>query len=966
MAPASVIFTLKILSSTSCLLYQEDQNLNLASSNGKFSIGVGSVVGSVKRTAGIDPGNSMTTVFRNSGSIPGYGCTYNPSVGDRRSLVVTVDDGVTVETLSAQTINSVPTAYLAENAEAVGGYTSADLLKVNIAASQVLSQSNLENIFTSANYSSLTSLLAGSSTLYNKPAANGTTVVPAIASPSSPAAGQIWYNAGDILYYDGSATRTISTGGTGVTTFNGRTGAVTSATNDYTWAQIDKTTSSLADLTTRSATDLNAGTLNDARLSTNVPLINANNIFTGINKFSGNLGVGITPTAALHLKAGTAAAGTAPLKLTAGTNLTTPEAGAIEFDGTSLYITDSTLVRHNLLAGGGAITLTGQVTGTGTGSIATSISTGAIGTAEIANGTVATIDLADDAITYAKMQNIATQTLIGRSTAGSGDPESLTLGAGLIITGGALNLTDTTDDDSFATLLGVCANGYAPYKTGGIWTCLEATAANTPSTLVMREADGDIVASVATLNGVKLNNAGSYVTITNPIGSNYNLTLPIDDGTASQVLQTDGAGVLSWVTPAISGDFLRDGSLDMTGTLKSVAGSAASPGLTFSGDTDNGIFAPSADTVAITTSGSERLRVAPSGNVGIGVTTPSYKLEVAGGDISTTGAYRIGADNAINWFSTNQNLGVGKLSMSSLTSGSNNTGLGALTLQLVTSGSSNTAAGRFALGQLTTGSGNTAVGTTAMYSAGSAQFNTAVGFNSAYYVNGAYNTAVGWNALGSGAFSGATAYNTTIGAQSGYSISGGTQNTFVGYQSGRDNTTGNSNIAIGYQANDTNTTGSGNIIIGNSVNTSSPGASNEINIGNVFRLDSTNGAAITAPSNVNIGLSAIGTGGVNISTVNGDISLYSGTGKVRIGQGAPPPFTAMGACTIAAFTGITGANTGKTCSGVPVGAAINCSPLAAPNAITWGAYVTSANTVTLNFSGGTGGSIAWACGWIVP
>ncbi len=55
---------------------------------------------------------------------------------------------------------------------------------------------------------------------------------------------------------------------------------------------------------------------------------------------SGNVGIGpITPTAVLHLKAGTSAANTAPLKLTAGTNLTTPENGAIEFDGTNLYVT---------------------------------------------------------------------------------------------------------------------------------------------------------------------------------------------------------------------------------------------------------------------------------------------------------------------------------------------------------------------------------------------------------------------------------------------------------------------------------------------------------------------------------------------------------------------------------------------------------------------------------------------------
>lgn len=64
---------------------------------------------------------------------------------------------------------------------------------------------------------------------------------------------------------------------------------------------------------------------------------------TGYLNMSGNLGMGIAPTAYLHLKAGTAAAATAPLKFTAGTLNTTPELGAVEFvdNGTTgkLYIT---------------------------------------------------------------------------------------------------------------------------------------------------------------------------------------------------------------------------------------------------------------------------------------------------------------------------------------------------------------------------------------------------------------------------------------------------------------------------------------------------------------------------------------------------------------------------------------------------------------------------------------------------
>ncbi len=54
----------------------------------------------------------------------------------------------------------------------------------------------------------------------------------------------------------------------------------------------------------------------------------------------GNVGIGTTsPTAYLNIKAGTASVGTAPIKLTSGTLNTTPEAGAIEYDGTDFYLT---------------------------------------------------------------------------------------------------------------------------------------------------------------------------------------------------------------------------------------------------------------------------------------------------------------------------------------------------------------------------------------------------------------------------------------------------------------------------------------------------------------------------------------------------------------------------------------------------------------------------------------------------
>jgi hypothetical protein len=55
-----------------------------------------------------------------------------------------------------------------------------------------------------------------------------------------------------------------------------------------------------------------------------------------------------SPTAALHLPASTTSAASAPIKMETGTLMDTPEAGAIEYDGTNLYFTDSTGTRKTL------------------------------------------------------------------------------------------------------------------------------------------------------------------------------------------------------------------------------------------------------------------------------------------------------------------------------------------------------------------------------------------------------------------------------------------------------------------------------------------------------------------------------------------------------------------------------------------------------------------------------------------
>ena len=69
---------------------------------------------------------------------------------------------------------------------------------------------------------------------------------------------------------------------------------------------------------------------------------------------------GAAGTAWLHLGAGTSSASTAPLKFTSGTNTTTAEAGAMEYDGTNLFFTRSGTTRETFTFNDGTQTLTNK------------------------------------------------------------------------------------------------------------------------------------------------------------------------------------------------------------------------------------------------------------------------------------------------------------------------------------------------------------------------------------------------------------------------------------------------------------------------------------------------------------------------------------------------------------------------------------------------------------------------------
>ncbi len=155
-----------------CILYEETQNVNTSSTSGFFTIQVGSASGAGKRTA-FYSARTMQSVYSNTvASVAGkfvsngLDCTYNPSAGHLRYLRVLIKppDNVTRTISPNMPITSIPSAVVAERAETLQGYSASQLLLVNTNAPISLSQTNLEDVFSTANFAKLQDLLDGTST----------------------------------------------------------------------------------------------------------------------------------------------------------------------------------------------------------------------------------------------------------------------------------------------------------------------------------------------------------------------------------------------------------------------------------------------------------------------------------------------------------------------------------------------------------------------------------------------------------------------------------------------------------------------------------------------------------------------------------------------------------------------------------------------------------------------------------
>jgi len=393
---------------------------------------------------------------------------------------------------------------------------------------------------------------------------------------------------------------------------------------------------------------------NNIIIGTNITLlpttangINIGGVLFGLNTYStssgnpssaatgsGKIGIGIvSPTARLHLAASSGASGTAPLKLSAGANLSTTEAGTIEYNGTHLYFT--------AINGGTRYQLDGQGL-----SLPLSSLTAAVATNNITNGdydqtwnwnsstTKNPFTIASNSLTLGNLFSLTNSNashtgnllvLTSNATApvggitkfnftgnhtGNGleiddvttSGAAVAINANALTTGTALNISSASTAITGGQLLNVATSG-VNVSSGSITTA--ATISNTHGGDTPTNVGLTVSASGGSKNyallvpsgyvGIGTNTPAAaldvkgQINITQASGTGsvglvapatltgYTLTLPSAQSSNGQILQNDGLGNLSWVsglTSSLTSGNINVGNSSGVATPVSISGDA--------------------------------------------------------------------------------------------------------------------------------------------------------------------------------------------------------------------------------------------------------------------------------------------------------------------------------------------------------------------------------------------------------
>ena len=335
--------------------------------------------------------------------------------------------------------------------------------------------------------------------------------------------------------------------------------------------------------------------------------------------------------------------------------------------------------------------------------------------------------------------------------------------------------------------------------------------------------------------------------------ASYTLTLPNTDGSANQVLKTDGSGALSWV------DQTTDTNTQLSNAEVRTAVEAAS---------DSNVFTDADHTKlnAIAASANNYVHPNHSGDVtssGDGATTIADNAvtlaKMAGlargkiiyGDASgDPAALAPGSANQvltsdgtdISWAAASGGGGSSNLNINTTSKtvyGGTDAGE-----NLTDSANENVFLG-YKAGNTTYGDYNVAIGSEAFEGAGTHTANTvSIGYKAMGSNAGNNNTAVGYEALKVCAGTNSTAFGyqalvactaaqcVSVGAFAGKSTTSGENITAIGFNSGPNNTSGTNNTYCGRESGQNITTGSNNLCLGYQSNASAVDADNEITLGN--------------------------------------------------------------------------------------------------------------------------------------
>ncbi len=342
----------------------------------------------------------------------------------------------------------------------------------------------------------------------------------------------------------------------------------------------------------------NAGSL------TGILLGNGTSAFTGLTTSSGIAGAISDETGS-----GKLVFDTAPTFATTVTLTTSPTASAGGYEiltrNTATGVVEK-VSSGTFLTANQTITLSGDVTGSGTTGITTTIGADAVAlgtdttgnylatiadagngritvtgsgsenatiTLDIANNAINTNQLTDDAVTFAKIQNITDNRLLGRSAGSNGDAQEISIGSGLSLSAGTLSSTITQYTDEMAQdSVGGALSSEFTYNDAG---------------------------NAISINSIAWSKLTGTPTTLSGYGITDGLTATLADG---KILVGNSSNVATARTPS------GDATISNTGVI-TIASDAVALGTDTTGNYVAGIADSGSSTITVTGSGSENASV---------------------------------------------------------------------------------------------------------------------------------------------------------------------------------------------------------------------------------------------------------------------------------------------------------------------------------------------------------------------